>query len=499
MSFLGLDLGGSGAKAAIYSSDGTALASNKVPYGWESPGQGWLEFNPRTQWEALRQVIRCVAAYAATVGDPIEGIGLSVAGEAVVPVDQQRRPIYNAIASTDPRGREYLPMLRQTFGDDGLRAVSGQPLDYIYALPRVLWFKEHLPDVYRRTWKFLLWQEIVLLRLGIEPHVDYSNAVRTLAFDLNRKEWARAVFEAVGVRQDLFAPAVSSNTVVGQISQPVAEDLGLPTGCPVVCGAMDQSCAALGVGVLHGGTTAIGTGSVEAVSLAVTDDVITSGRLSQLPISPYCGDKWLLSAISTFSAGSAIEWARSLLQLPSYAEFTIPVPSRTGPSPLLVVPHFAGAFSGQRDDTATAAIYGLTLKTEPVDVARALIEGLTFELRLTLETLEAASLAVGELRNGGGGSQSDSWLSLKAIVLNRPISRPIVRDSSCLGAAIHAAVGVTAFRGYDEAIDGMVHMARTFEPDPGALEAYEERYRAYLTARRQTGIVSAELEGDASA
>jgi sugar (pentulose or hexulose) kinase len=251
---------------------------------------------------------------------------------------------------------------------------------------------------------------------------------------------------------------------------------------------MDQSCAALGLGVLHSGTTAIGTGSVEAVSQVVSDTTLTALRLPGLPFSPYCDGKLLLSTISTFSAGSAIEWARSLLKLRAYDKFTIPASAAARPSPLLVIPHFAGAFSGQRDDRATAAIYGLTLKTESSDVARALIEGLTFELRLTLESLEAAGLTSGELRNGGGGSHSDSWLALKATVLNRPISRPIIQDSSCLGAAIHAAVGVAAFPSYDAAVGEMVHMARMFEPNPGGVEPYEERYRAYLTTRRQAAV-----------
>ncbi len=486
MSYLGLDLGGSSAKAAAFALDGSLLATAKVPYLLESPRPGWREFNPDTQWQALASAIRAVTSTSEVRHDPIRGIGISVAGEAVVPVAVDRTPLYNAFASFDTRGAEYVPLIRDCVGESEIFRITGQPLDGMYSLMRILWLREHMPDVFRRTWKFCLWQELILLRLGLDPVIDYSNAARTMAFDIHASEWSAQILRAVDVSSDYFAPAVPQGTVVGFVSTQIADELGLPSNCFVVAGGLDQSCASLGLGVVDDTTTAVGTGSVEAVDIPLQGiDDLPPEADQFLFVTPYSPGGFLGTA-HHLTAGSAIEWLRSLVGSSSLDDLALygatPGANLGPPSSLLVLPQFAGSFAPRRNPATRAAIMGLSLDTSATDIARALLESLVFELRVTVESMETIGLQVGQLRNGGGGCRSDLWMRLKATVLGKSILLPEVVDSSCLGAAILAA-GADGGSGSSSAAAAMVHMKREYEPESSVAPVYADRFQEYCSIR----------------
>jgi xylulokinase len=486
MSYLGLDLGGSSAKAAAFALDGSLLATAKLPYLLESPRPGWREFNPETQWQALAGAIRMVTSTAEVRHDPIRGIGISVAGEAVVPVAVDRTPLYNAFASFDTRGSEYVPLVRDCVGESSIFRITGQPLDGMYSLMRILWFRDHMPEVFRRTWKFCLWQELILLRLGLDPTIDYSNAARTMAFDIRAGEWSAQILRAVDVSSDYFASAVPQGTVIGSVSKQIADELGLPNGCSVVAGGLDQSCASLGLGVVDHATTAIGTGSVEAVDIPLqgVDDLRPEAD-QFLFLTPYSAGGFLATA-HHLTAGSAIAWHRSLVGSSSFDDLAL-YGAATGanlglPSSLLVLPQFAGSFAPRRNPATRAAIIGLSLDTSATDIARALLESLVFELRVTVESMEAIGLQVGQLRNGGGGCRSELWMRLKATVLGRPIAVPDITDSSCLGAAILAA-GADGVSDTSSVVATMVRMKREYDPESSVSSVYDDRYHEYRSIR----------------
>ncbi|MGO9584182.1 MAG: FGGY-family carbohydrate kinase [Acidimicrobiales bacterium] len=486
MSYLGLDLGGSSAKAAAFGVDGSLLATAKVPYLLESPREGWREFNPETQWQALLAAIRAVTSTTDVRHDPIRAIGISVAGEAVVPVAVDKSPLYNAFASFDSRGSEYVPLLRETIGEATLFEITGQPLDGMYTLMRVLWFREHMPSLFRQTWKFCLWQELILLRLGLEPVVDYSNAARTMAFDIHAREWCTDILAPLQLSSELFAAPVPQGAVIGSLGKQVADELGIPAGCTVVAGGLDQSCACLGLGVVDDTAAAIGTGSVEAVDVPIPETSAVPYRPDQfLFVTPYAPGGYLATGMN-FTAGSAIEWYRSLTGISSVDDLSLyrsATLADLSPSSLLVLPQFAGSFSPRRNADARAAIFGLSLSTTRAEIARALVEALVFELRFTIESMEEAGLRLGAARNGGGGSRSARWMRLKASILERPIAVPEIVDSSCLGAALLAAVADRAFPDCSSAAAEMVLISRWYQPEASVTDAYHDRYQEYCAVR----------------
>jgi xylulokinase len=486
MSFMGLDLGGSGAKAAAFSVDGSLLAAAKVPYVIESPRPGCLELNPGAQWNALAEAIRAVTSSDPIRHNPITAVGISVAGDAVVPVAADRSPLYNSMPSFDPRGSEYVPLLQERVGEEEIFRITGQPLDGMYSLMRILWFRDEIPEIFHKTWKFCLWQELVLIRLGLEPSIDYSNAARTMAFDIHSKQWSATILDSLDLADSLFAPVVPQGEILGCVSHTVADELGLARNCIVVAGGLDQSTAGLGLGVVDARSTAIGTGSVEAISVPVqaTESLRRVGG-EYFFVTPYLPGGFLGTGLN-FTAGSAIEWLRGLtggVPLEELEPVAGGLLDNAGAPSVFVLPQFAGSFSPRRNKAARAAMLGLSLDVTGPDIFRALIVGLVFELRLTIESMERAGLRVSEIRNGGGGSRSDYWMRLKATVLNKPIWLPEERDSSCLGAALVAAVGSGMFRNCSSAAAAMVRMARQYEPESSVVGEYDARYEEYRTAR----------------
>lgn len=488
MSVMGLDLGGSGAKAAAFDLSGRLLAAAKTPYAFVPTGDGCAELEPDCLWESLKSSIIEVANSEDVAKDPVKAIGISVAGEAMVPVGRNGDALYNTIATPDPRGREYVPKLDQSIGAARIYEMTGQPLDNYWTLIRALWLRDHVPDVFNRTWKFALWQEYVLLRLGLDPVLEWSNAARTLAFDIRAHDWWGRILDDVGIDSSSFARLVPPGTPVGWLG-PGGPELDLSPETLIVAGGFDQCCASLGAGLTDSSVASIGTGSVEAVAIATTQPPMNEGlRAANFSTSPHLCDGQFLTIGSSFTAGSLLRWYTEVLaadelgqakqrHLDVYELVFRGVSSE--PSALLVLPHLAGGFSPHRDPGSKGAILGLTLDTPRGELLRGLLEGMAFELRMILESAELHGLQVHELRNSGGGAKSPEWMQIKADVLGRPIATVSVTDSAPLGAAVLAAVAVDEYPNCSSAVEAMVHVEHVYHPEPLAADLYKERFELY--------------------
>jgi xylulokinase len=362
----------------------------------------------------------------------------------------------------------------------------------------VLWFRDALPELFARTWKFLLWHEYVLVRLGLEPSLDYPNASRTLALDIRTGEWSSEILDYAGINAELFAPLARPGSVAGSIRPRVANELGLEPGTLVAVGGFDQCCAALGAGVTGDLEASVGTGSVEAlvISLRVPPiaDRLREGHFAVCPhVIP---DSFVLIGTS-FAAGSLVRWfietmggerspraragEQSAFRLErGQSAFDLELGSLPEqPSRLLVLPHLNGAFSPVRDPRSRAAILGLRQDTTRSEIARAILEGTAFELRAMLDCVSGAGLQPTRLRASGGGARSPAWLQIKADVLSRAIEVPAVHDAACLGAAVLATAALDHERDIADISREMVRIDSVVEPDSARAALYNERYSAY--------------------
>ena len=228
MSLLGLDVGTTGCKAVLFHTDGTVLGSAYAEYENRSPGPGRFEVDSAAVWVQIKAMIQAVCAAASN--DPLRALAIASMGEAVVPVTRQRQILGPSILNFDERGQEYLPGLSAVLSDERLYAINGNTLGNHYSLTKLMWMREHQPELYERTDYFLHWSSFVAFMLGAEPALDYSLANRTLLFDLERQDWSAELFAIAGLDVSRLPSTIPSGQVIGHALPSLAAASSTPPG-----------------------------------------------------------------------------------------------------------------------------------------------------------------------------------------------------------------------------------------------------------------------------
>jgi len=488
MSLLGLDVGTTGCKAIVFNREGGILGQGYREYPLLHPRPGWNELDSNQVWEGVKAAIREAVAQAGSA-DPVRALAASTQGEAATPIDSQGRALANTIVTFDARTVPQSEWWASTMGKKALFAITGQPLHPMYTINKIMWWRQNRPDLYERTWKFLCYGDLVGWRLGAEPVMDWSMACRTMAFDLNRKQWSSDILGLAGVEERLLPQAAPSGTVVGKVSAAMAAELGLPEGAAIVTGGHDQPCGALGAGIIEPGVAMDATGTVECIT-PVFDHPVLSDRMleSNLPCYIHVAPDRYVALAFNFTGGSLLRWYRDTLgkQERDEAEVTgldvyeIMIGlAAGGPSPVYVLPHFTSTGTPWMDTEAKGAMLGLTLATTKGEIIKGLLDGITYEMRLNLDCLDQAGVHINRLRAIGGGAKSPTWLQLKANIFNRPVHTLSVSEAACLGAALLAGVGVGEYANLDEGIAQTVQVTGCYEPDPAETARYEEAFQVY--------------------
>jgi xylulokinase len=490
MSVLGIDIGTSGCKASVVDAEGRITGQAYKEYCLASPGPGMQEIDPELVWRSTKDVILLAASAAAERrASPVRAISVSSFGEAVVPVDASGRPLRNAILYIDRRGAEEAKAMGERLGPERVHAITGAPVHSMYSISKILWIKRNEPEIFRETYKFLLLADYTLVRLGARPHSDYSLAARTQAFDVVKKRWSPEILDFAEVDEGKFGEAVQAGSVVGELGRELAHELGMAAGTLLVAGGHDQPCAALGAGVIGSGFAVDGLGSTECVTPAFDEPVINEAMAkSGFACVPHVVPGFYVTYAFTFTCGSVLKWFRDHLAGDRRIEaerrgldvFDLLIEEAAGsPSPLLLLPHFAGAATPYMDADARGAIIGLGIETTGRDIVRAILEGVTYEMMVNVECLAEAGVAVEELRAVGGMSKSEAYLQLKADMMGRRISSLDVPEAGTLGVAILAGVASGLYPDIESAVGSLVHRKREFEPDMAMHARYLERFTSY--------------------
>jgi xylulokinase len=484
---LGLDVGTTGCKAVLFDEDGTLLAMASREYAVDLPHPGWAEQDIERVWalavEAMRQAIG-----AAGAGE-VAAIGLSVHGEAVTPVDGAWRPLRPTILGMDTRTGSQNEWLRERFGGERLFERTGMPIHTVNTLPKLLWIKEHEADVWNRAERFVLVEDFFIGRMTGQAVVSECLASRTQLLDLAQGRWDDEILDATGLDAARLSTVRPSGTLVGPLSGELTAALALARPPGIVTGGHDQACGALGVGIVSPGLASVSTGTAEVVEVALASPVV-SRPLFEGNISVYrhVVPGLYLAMTLNHSGGMALRWFRDGLCEPQVQRATalgldaydvLLDGASAGPTGLLVLPHFSGAGTPTFDTASRGAILGLTFATTRADIALAIIEGLTYELRLNLDLLREGGVAIDVLRAIGGGARSGRWLQLKADVTGIPVVTPQVTEAAALGAALLAGAGAGLFASVPEAAQRFLRLTRTYTPDPARHAEYTRQYELY--------------------
>lgn len=480
MSLLGLDVGVNGCRACAISLEGHVLASVGRGYA-PSVDPRACELDVRVIWEAVRDVLREVAAR--TAGDPVSALAISSVGEAVVPLGRDGTVLSTCLLGRGLRGREAIADLVKRFGPEAFHDITGKVPRPSYTLSVLCWLAQNDPTLYRETWRFVPLGGLVAHLLGGSSVCDYSLAGSTLCFDVRQKTWSREILSACDLSPLKLPELAPAGTPIGTISARVAREVGLPPQVTLVLGGHDLACSALGVGVVRSNLAALHLGGTVHLTPAFHAVPLVSMLLREgLSLEYHVVPDLLLTDYRAPQGGTWLRWLVNEMMPTEQREATkrgenlyriLLEEMPLDPSPLLVVPpeEEAGGVRG--------AIVGLTMKTTRSEFVKGLMEGIMLYLAHGQERLEHLGIRIERYRALGGGSRIDRWLQLSADALGRPIERMTYEHGAALGAAILAGIGARLFEGYEEAVQALAHVEQEYVPDAKRARVYRERLVAY--------------------
>jgi xylulokinase len=486
MSVIGLDIGTTGCKAMVFNDSWDILGRAAREYGILTPRPGWYEQDAERVWALA---VACLQEALQDCADPPAALALSVQGEATIPVDGEGRALRPAILGMDTRTDAENRWLADTFGAEWLYQRTGIPMHTMNSITNLLWLQKHEPDIWRRAEKFLLYEDYFLRRLGGAAYISPCLASRTQMLDIHSASWMQDVLGRCEIGTDRLARLAVPGRPLGAMRASVAESLGLTGEVALLAGGHDQACAALGCGVIQPGLAMVSTGTAEVVEVAMERPTLADAlRRGGISVYRHVIPEICLAMTLNHSGGMSLRWFRDTFcpDLVQQAAALDQDPydlmlrdAAPGPTDLMVLPHFSGAGTPLLDNHARAAFLGMHFGTRRADLAKALLEGLCFELRINLELLQQSGIPVHELRAVGGGSRSPLWLQLKADIGRVPLRAAANREAACLGAAILAAVGIGRYRDYADAVRAAVRLEGALESDPQTAAAYEGRFADY--------------------
>jgi xylulokinase len=475
--YIGIDVSTTATKALLLDDTGNVVHVASNPHRLSNPRPLWSEQDPENWWHATQESLREVVRVAGTAADQIRGIGLTGQMHGLVLLDADGNVLRPAMLWNDGRSSDQCDWLRKTIGHDRLIDITGNDAFEGFTLPKLLWVKEHEPDVFARARQILLPKDYIRYRLTGEYGTDKAGAGGTLMLDLRTREWSREILEACEIPFEWLPRTHEGPETTGVISASASSVTGLAAGTPVVAGGGDQAAGAVGMGAVEPGIVSLTVGT-SGVVFAPTDSplVAPQGRAHAFPhAAPGC---WHLMGVMLSAAGS-LRWYHDTLTPDVNYDALLTEAGNVDPGAdgLTFLPYLTGERTPHANPRATGMFFGLTLRHERAHLTRAVIEGVSFGLRDNLRLLEEAGINTPtELRISGGGVQSPIWRQILADVMNVPMRSVQTPEAGALGAALLAAVGGGRWTDVASACAAAVETGGVTEPNSDAAARYDEAY-----------------------
>ena len=486
MSFLGLDVGTTGCKAAIYSQKGELL-SKSYRQNDILVNRDRFELDPVELWNSCVSVIR-EATGKKKGSDAVEAISICTIGEATCPVSSSGQALHNIILHIDKRGNEFTRDIEKKIGKERIYSITGQVPIYIYTIFKILWYKKYMEDLYSKVHKFLLLEDYILHRMGLDFFISHSLASRTSAFDIRKKEWSQEILESLDIDRKLFSEPVPTGYYIGSLNDSIAGSLGLRSGIKVFAGCHDFMSATLGAGVLRAGTALDNIATFEGLGIPSQDFTVNKDLL-QGNISANCFiDNTYLYIGYVSSSGSALKWFRDTFcqiemandagdNTDVYDLILAKIPEV--PTNLLFLPHLVGSGTPLLDPYSKGAFVGITMNTKKYEVVKSILEGTSYEFKINLDLFKAAGFNISLLNATGGGAKSDKWLQIKADVYDTEINKMGDQEIGCLGLAVICARSLGIYPSYEDCVTNMVRKVKMFFPGGDRAKRYQMLYNLY--------------------
>ena len=484
MSIAGIDIGTTGCKCSVYSKEGVFINEAYQEYNIVK-NSGQHELDMEMVWNCVLEVVKRACKGA----KELQAIGITSFGEVFVMTDIEGKPLRPAMLYTDSRGEGECEKLRKQFGDRKLSEITGVKLHKMMSVSRIMWIKQNDPEAFEKAEFIFLIADYFTYRLCKNALIDYSLAARTAMFDIKRLDWNDEILGFVGVDRKKLPKPVKTGTIAGRMRTELAIELGLPASVEIDIGCHDQIAAAIGSGVLSPGMAADGAGTVECITPCFRklseEKVFYQGGYALIP---YVVSGAYVTYAFSFTGGALLKWYRDKLcaleyQLSLQRGENIYDKLNEGvkeePGDLLVLPHFSGAGTPYMDAASKGAIIGLTTETDSLEIYKALMEAVAYEMRINVEELNKSGILINHLHATGGGAKSSIWLQMKADILNLPITSLASTQAGTLGCIMLAGVACGIYKDLEEAGKIFVKTETTYYPREIMSRKYSEHYEKY--------------------
>jgi len=476
---LGIDVSTTGAKALLVDEKGAVVADATTEYPLSTPRPLWSEQDPADWWSGVQASIKRALAESKVSAAEIVGVGLTGQMHGLVLLDKKGQVLRPAILWNDQRTGAQCDWITKKVGAQQLLAWTGNRALTGFTAPKIVWVRENAPQIYAQVAQILLPKDFIRCKLTGRYATDMAGAAGTLLLDVKARTWSQGMLRALDIPASWLPPTHEGPQVTGTISAEAAAATGLRAGTPVVGGGGDQAAQAVGVGAVQPGVMALTLGTSGVIFAPTAEPVIEpQGRLHA-----FCHaapGRWHLMGVM-LSAGGALRWYRDeVAKGQSYVQMDQAAAEVSlGAEGLVFLPYLTGERTPYPDPNARGAFIGLTVRHGLAHMTRAVLEGVAFGLRDSLELLREVSGQITQVRASGGGARSALWRQILADVLDCELVTVNVTEGAAYGAALLAGVGAGVWPDVDTACERVVRITAHTAPDAERAARYEEIYRVY--------------------
>lgn len=486
---LGIDVGTTGTKAVVINERGEVLTKASKEYPLYTPKPGWAEQNVEDWWDAVLTVIQDVLNTEGIAAHEVKALALSGQMHGSVFLDQESRVVRPPILWCDTRTTKQCHAISRQVGEERLSSLVSNSAFEGFTAPKVLWLKEHEPENYGRVRTLLLPKDYINFKLTGVLATEVSDAAGTLFFDVSERRWSDDLLQLLSIDRSILPEVLESTDAIGNLTAEAAKATGLTEKTLVIAGGADNACSAVGIGIIQEGLVSSSIGS-SGVVLAHTDSVKLDpkGRVHFFNHSLPC--KWYLMGV-TLSAGLSLKWFRDgfghievgmgkVLGIDSYdilAQEAATAPP--GSEGLIFLPYLNGVRTPHRNAKARGVFFGISTRHGKAHFVRSIMEGVTYELRDSMEIMKELNIPISQVRVTGGGAKSPLWRQIQADVFDSEVAVMNVDEGPAFGAALLAGVGAGVYRDVGEAVAAAVTVNDRTPPIQENVVVYEELYPVF--------------------
>lgn len=474
MYYIGIDLGTSAVKLLLMAEGGKVEKILSKEYPLNFPKPGWAEQNPQDWWTASVEGLKELTSEIDR--KKIGGISFGGQMHGLVILDEKDQVIRPAILWNDGRTTEETEYLNQEIGRDKLAEWTGNIAFAGFTAPKILWLKRHEPENFNRIKKIMLPKDYLAYRLSGVFSTDYSDASGMLLLDVKKKCWSGEMLKICGVKEEWLPKLYESYETTGTLLEDVAEELGFPKECKVAAGAGDNAAAAIGTGTVGAGRCNISLGT--SGTLFITSSEFRMDEKNALHSFAHADGNYHLMGCMLCAASCNKWWTEEILQTKEYQKEQEEI-TKLGENQVYFLPYLMGERSPHNDPDARGAFVGMSLATGRAEMLQAVLEGVAYGLRDSLEVARKQGVAPEATTICGGGAKSPLWRKIVANVLNMEVNTVMVEEGPAYGAAILAAVADGRYQSVSQAVSVIVKRKETISPDSELAEKYNQGYKKY--------------------